>query len=211
MRNACALIALPYRSPISGGRRTVSIIQEERAGRGGHVDGGRRIHKHVVRNPQADTTTMTATTTNIIRHPSQDSEGYYSTAPSTAALPHAQQYVAYKLNHFTCSLAPTVSCSKLDYTRPGHPSDAPPFVTAQQDDVEANMMLTRLVIPNTAATSIRSADHHRLCMALARDRGGVGDSLSIAHQYLGLDDRGGGSLCSSGSYERRQRSTANIP
>lgn len=103
--------------------------------------------------------------------------------------------VTYRLNHLVCSLTPVVSCYKVDYTRPEHPSDEPPIVGgAQLDDAMKSTMLTRLVIPNTAPTSIRSVDHHRLCMALATgdNKGPRKDSLSIGHQVLGLEARGGG-------------------
>lgn len=124
---------------------------------------------------------------------------------------HRHHLVPYRRNHLTCSLTPTVSCSKLDHTRPGHPSDAPPLVSPEvDDDVNLADLTIRLVIPNPAPTSIRSADQHRLCMALATDQGG--DSLSIAHQRMGLEagGRDGGSS-SSGSYGQRQRRRRSLP
>lgn len=125
--------------------------------------------------------------------------------------------VHYRLSHLTCSLEPKVSCSKLDYTRPGHPSDAAPLVDVRERI--AVEMLTRLIIPNTARTSIRSADHHRLSLLCsialeegAAVAGGGEGSLSIAHQRIGSDPRPGGGLGSSpppslvgGSYRHRRR------
>ncbi|CAN0509580.1 unnamed protein product, partial [Ectocarpus sp. 12 AP-2014] len=85
---------------------------------------------------------------------------------------------SYRLRHLTCSLRPTVSCHQLDYTRIGHPSDTPPFVTdneLQKAGVASgraqDMLHLRLVIPNIAPTSIRCADHHRSCMAHTSEQG----------------------------------------
>lgn len=100
-----------------------------------------------------------------------------------------QNHVPYRLNHLTCTLTPTVVCSKLDYTRREHSSDVAPFVRDQEHVRED--MLTRFIIPNTADTSIRCIDHHHLCMELrdggAKEDGGgsVGGSLSITHQRMG--------------------------
>lgn len=84
--------------------------------------------------------------------------------------------VPYRLTHFIFSLTPTVSCSRLDHTRPGHSSDVPPLVRIRQkgktsmDDQDSkqdvtpntrNNMLLRLIIPNPNATSIRAEDSLR--------------------------------------------------
>lgn len=106
----------------------------------------------------------------------------------------------YRLNHLTCALTPRVSCYRLENTRPGFPSDAPPIMAVAEtatsmsnegrtaDTIPANVLLTRLVIPNTTPTSIRSSDHHHCCMVRAKSEIGeiAGDSLSIAHQMMGL-------------------------
>lgn len=105
----------------------------------------------------------------------------------------------YRLNHLTCALTPKVSCYGLDYTRPGFPSDAPPIMAVAEtatsisnkdctdDSIPTDVLRTRLVIPNTTPTSIRSIDHHRCCMVRAKSEIGeiAGDSLSIAHQRRG--------------------------
>lgn len=112
----------------------------------------------------------------------------------------------YRLNHLSCSLTPTVSCSKLDYTRPGYPSDAPPRVNLtvpkkeamvinnddlhddDDDDgisIQDDVLFTRLVIPNMAPISIRNIDRHYCCLIPAGEHGDVADSLSIAHQRMG--------------------------
>lgn len=97
--------------------------------------------------------------------------------------------VPYRLTHFICSLTPTVSCSRLDHTRPGHPSDVPPLVRIRQEgrprvnvhvneqDVTLNTrnnMLSRLIIPNSNATSIRAEDSLRrrdIMLMVERTRG----------------------------------------
>lgn len=108
-----------------------------------------------------------------------------------AASSEANATTTYRLRHLACSLRPTVSCAKLDHTRPGHPSDVPPAVNAEglrRAGVVCGVddMFTRLIIPNNAPTSIRSVDNHRPCMAPTGQQGGVGDSLSIAHQRQAL-------------------------
>lgn len=115
---------------------------------------------------------------------------------------------AYRLRHLTCSLRPTVSCHQLDYTRIGHPSDIPPLVTDNELQMAGvasggaqDILHLRLVIPNIAPTSIRCADHHRSCMAHTSEQGGLGDSLSIAHQRQGL------LVTASGGAHRSRRSS----
>lgn len=109
--------------------------------------------------------------------------------------------VAYRLNHLSCSLTPTVSCFKLDYTR--YPSDAPPRVNltlpregvATKDEkldnndddisIQEDILFTRLIIPNTAPTSIQNTDHNYYCYPVLVGDHNVADSLSIAHQKMG--------------------------
>lgn len=120
----------------------------------------------------------------------------------------------YRLHHLTCSMTPTVSVHKLDHTRPGNPSDAPPSVDARalrKAGVAAggvhDIMLTRLIIPNISPTSVRCADHHRPSMPPASEQGREGEaSLSIAHQRAGLSMTvGRAGKCTNNKSSRSER------
>ena len=215
-------------------------------GRGGGGGGGEEGGKHpttgggdsfgtIVHNDDGgsnDHGMNSATRTTIVEEEEQEEEEEETSAAASPS--HGDNdddaVVHYRLSHLTCSLEPTVSCSRLDYTRPGHPSDAAPLVSVREKI--AAEMLTRLIIPNTARTSIRSADHHRLsllCSIALEDQegqkagfiGGGQESLSIAHQRIGSDPRPRGGLGSpppplvGGSYRhrnhrRRRRSNSDL-
>lgn len=167
--NACALISLPYSVPAqdAGG------IERNTSNKTPEVS-----HTQLKRAAAAATTPEEGEAASTSDHPRTKASQENATT-------------TYRLRHLACSLRPTVSCHKLDHTRPGHPSDVPPMVHAdvlRKSGVVCGVddMLTRLIIPNNAPTSIRCVDNHRPCMAPTGQQGEVGDSLSIAHQRQAL-------------------------